>query len=158
MLLIPWRSTARERNFSIRHNWRLTKKFFLTAQNLKLFGKRAVKKCYFFPSNEILLAHLCIALEPSITFLKNYLALTVQFKTVQWKQWLTPTFIGNRNTMTKMYLKVSTFATPQLEKILRLTASLSYRITPFLESPLPFKNFPIPPFLGFLVRSIPLPL
>ena len=41
----------------------------------------------FFPNNEILLGHLCIALEPSITFLNNYLALTAQCKTVQWKQW-----------------------------------------------------------------------
>ena len=38
----------------------------------------------------------------------------VNRKTVKWKQGLTPTFNGNKNTITKMQLKVTavTFATP----------------------------------------------
>ena len=70
LLLIPWRCTAHER-ISIRHNWRLTMKFFLTAQNC-LENMSFKKCCYFFPNKEIFLAHLCIALEPSIMFLNNW--------------------------------------------------------------------------------------
>ena len=108
------------------------------------------KKCYFFPSNEIFLAHLCIALELSMAFLNNYLALTAQYKTVQWKQWLTPAFNGNSNTMTKIYLKArKNTQTNSIPPPPFPTES------PFLGLPLPFKNFPNPPILGFLVRSIP---
>ena len=58
--------------------------------------------------------------------------------------------------MTKMQLKVTviTFALPQLGKISRLVACpVSYRIPPTLQ-----QFFHPPPFLGFLVRSVPSPL
>ena len=49
-------------------------------------------------------------------------------KTAQGTQRLKPTFNGNRNTLTKMSLKVTvvTFVTPQLQKIHRLTVSLFF--------------------------------
>ena len=51
---------------------------------------------------------------------------------------------------------VVTFATPQVEKIPRLTAFTSFLQNPLLlKIPLPFSNFSIPSFLGFLVSSIP---
>ena len=58
-----------------------------------------------------------------------------------------------------MSLKVTvvTFVTPQLEKIHRLTASLFFLQdppSPLVRIPLPFRNFSILPFFGFLVRSI----
>ena len=61
-------------------------------------------------------------------------------KTVQGTQGLTATFNGNRNTLTKMSLKVTvvTFVTPQLEKIHRLTASLFFLQDP----PPPFLRIP----------------
>ena len=59
--------------------------------------------------------------------------------------WTTPTFNGNRNTMTKMQLKVSTFVTTHVEKVPRLTASPPFlQNSPLLGFPLPFSNFPIP--------------
>ena len=47
---------------------------------------RRLKDVIIFLNNEILLTHLCIALEPSITFFNNYLALSAPCKTLQWKQ------------------------------------------------------------------------
>ena len=47
-------------------------------------------------------------------------------------------------------MKVSTFATPWVEKVPRLTASPLYS-----ESPFTFQQTSLVPFLGFLVRSIP---
>ena len=88
---------------------------------------------------------------------KKYTPCKHELKPVQWKQGLTPICNGNRNTMTKMQLKVTviTFALPQLGKISRLVACpLSYRISPTLQQ---FFH-PPPPFLGFLVRSVPSPL
>ena len=70
----------------------------------------------------------------------------------------TDTYIHeNRNTMTKMYLKVTvvTFATPQLEKISRLTASpFPTESPPFLGPRLPFSNFSISHFLGTFGKAI----
>ena len=53
-------------------------------------------------------------------------------------------------------MTVVTFATPQPEKIPSSISSFLQNL-PLLMIPLPFSNFSIPPFLGFLVRSIRLP-